>query len=409
MRPAAAAAALVCLAAATVHATDEAIGQVIDAIDVRGLERTKRTRPWIVERELPWRAGDAVSAEAWDLGLARLWNTGLFSHVDARIETRGAQRVAVVDVEERFTLNPLFRFSVGGGTYWWRVGLDEANVAGRYLELAAQYERFGAHSGGQAWWRAPNLGGTRTMALVQAERLARPRPGFTVFRALGRVEVAREITPLLVWDARADLFADRFDLPVDGAADLPPPSEGVLATASLKAGRLDTVRIRQQGATVELRAGPGASDQPGTPPWGVATLEAFAFALAGERWNFALRGEAGAMTPAERQDRFYVGGLDLVRGIPDNALRSTAFALVNLEARFTAYDSAWLALVPAAFVDGVVARSESGGPPATALTAGGGLRVLCPKLVAMGLRVDVAVPLSPAGAPNLSVGVYQFF
>ena len=110
--------------------------------------------------------------------------------------------------------------------------------------------------------------------------------------------------------------------------------------------------------------------------------------------------------------RLYVGGLELMRGYPDSLVRTDRYAVLNAEARFIAFDSTWLALMPAVFVDAGVTRREDG-VVQPLLSAGGGVRVLFPFLVESGIRVDLAVPLlegaCPGGCSYLSIGVYQFF
>lgn len=372
----------------------------VDALQVEGLWRTQ---PSVVHRELPWKPGEQVSVEQWALGLARLWNMGLFSRVDARLESRQGETVAVFDLEERFTINPLFRFSTAGTDFWLRVGASDSNLLGRFLEAGAQYERFGAYHGGQAWVRDPRFLDRRLNGLLQVERLARPRPGFVVFRTLARLEAAgfADSEDRLQLLGRLDLIADRY------AGDASPvASEGFVATAGARVGRVDVVRLRQRGWSVAVQPSLGlTNDAPGL--FGQLFVEALGFAMPGKRWNLAARLQMAAATDAPVQHRYYVGGLDLVRGLPDNHLRTSSYAVVNLEARVVAWDSTWLAFVPAAFVDGVVARAETGG--VTALAAGVGLRVLVPKLVATGLRADLAVPLDGSWQLQPSFGVFQFF
>lgn len=378
----------------------------VDALEVEGLWRTV---PSVVSRELPWEPGDEVTEEQWAFGLARLWNMGLFSRVDGQLEERHGRTVAVLTLEERFTINPLFRFSTAGSAGWLRLGASDTNLFGRFLEVGAQYERFGSYNGGQAWVRDPRFLDRRLNGLVQLERLARPRPGFVVFRSLARFEAtgfvdSEDRVSLL---GRVDVLSDRYDRVEGDAGVLPPPSEGAIVTVGGKFGRVDTVRLRQRGWSVAVQPSLGVTnDSPGV--FGQLFVEALAFAMPGQRWTLAARLQAGASTAAPVQHRFYVGGLDLVRGLPDNHLRTGAYAVANVEARFVAWDSTWLAFVPTAFVDGVVARGESVDVEAIA-TAGAGLRVLIPKLVSSGFRADLAVTLDGEWALQPSFGVFQFF
>lgn len=379
----------------------------IDDVEIDGLWRA---RPEVVLRELPWATGDSVSIDAWELGVARLWNMDLFSDVQARVEMRDDRTVAVFDLEERFTINPLFRFSAAGDAFWVRAGLSDTNFLGRFLELGAQYERFGPYNGGQGWIRDPRFLNRRIDGLFQLERLARPRPGFVVFRALARLEARGTVDSddRVNVLGRLDVIADRYDRIDDSSDALPPPSEGFIATAGAKVGRVDTVGIRQRGWSLELQPSFGlTNDAPSV--FGQLFAEALAFASPGTRWTLAARLQAAGTTDAPRQHLLYVGGLDQVRGLEDNHIRTRAYAVLNLEARFIAFQwASWVALVPTVFVDGVVARGETTGVRALA-TTGGGLRVLIPRLVQSGLRADLAVTLDGSWQVQPSIGVFQFF
>ena len=141
--------------------------QRIDAVQVKGISWTKE---FVVLRELPWHAGDEVTQEAWELGTTRLWNTDLFSRIESKVEVRDdGSRVAVYEMEERFSLNPLFSFGIGGGRWWFRVGANDVNWLGRYLEWGVRYERFDIYNGGQGWLRDPRLFGKRLLGLVQLD------------------------------------------------------------------------------------------------------------------------------------------------------------------------------------------------------------------------------------------------
>ena len=73
-------------------------------------------------------------------------------------------------------------------------------------------------------------------------------------------------------------------------------------------------------------------------------------------------------------------------------------------------------MVPTAFVDAALARDDTKGATALAST-GLGVRLLVPRFVRTGLRIDIAQPLTgincPAATagfcPGLNIGVFQFF
>jgi hypothetical protein len=367
----------------------------IDAIRVLGLVRTQ---PHVVRRELGFAEGDVVTKAAFDLAVTRLWNTTIFARVDGDVvrETDAEGRthaVAELRLEDRWTLNPLFRFGSGGDASFFRLGAADNNVAGRFLEVQAQYENFDGFHGGQAIFRNPRLLDRRLELAVQVDRLVRPRGGFSDQRTQGIVEVST----LLEQDrvrigARASVFGSRFLAPLEGPRFFPLETETVLLEPALRVGRIDTVRLRQRGASVELRPAVGVTTSDVADAYAGATLEGLGFVMLGARWNVAVRARASGVSKVPPHLMLYAGGLDLLRGFPDNFVRTNALALANVEMRFIAFDSTWIALVPTAFVDAAAARSPSGSPGA-AVAVGAGLRVLVPKFVGTGLRVDFAVPV----------------
>lgn len=386
----------------------DALPAVIDEVETGELWLTRRA---VLLRELPWRPGEAVSRERWELGLTRLWNTGLWSQIDARLERRGSTTVAVFAVEERITLNQIFRFSVLPGLFWLRVGVTDTNLLAQFQEIGVAYERFNDQQGGMLWWRQPRLFDRRLQLLVHLERLARPRFGFTLGRTLLRAELGGEVHDRLRVLGRLEVMEDAFLAPLAefrNGERMPGASRALVGGVNVRLGLLKTVRLRQQAWSLELRPAVGATTDPRFPVFGQVFAELLAFQMLGERWNVGVRVQGAAMTDAPEQHRFFVGGLDLVRGLVDSAIRTTAYLLANAELRLVAFDSTWLALLPTLFVDGVVARAEAGGA-AGALTAGLGCRFLVPRLVGTGLRLDLAVPLGRGLQVEPSIGIFQFF
>jgi hypothetical protein len=399
----------------------------VRAIKIEGLVRTHE---YVVRRELGFTEGDTITRAQLDLAVTRLWNTTIFAHVDVDVVQEGDEDVIVFRLEDRWTLNPLLSGGYGGNAKYIRVGLSDNNLLGHFLELQGQYENFEGFHGGQIIFHHPRVFDRRLDLLVQAERLVRTRPGFSDQRSQAIVELATLAdSDRLRIGMRVSFFADRFLPPVDPPPFYPKETETFLFGPTFRIGRIDIIRIRQTGASFELRPGVGFTNSDVVHQYATMTGEILAFKMVGERWNFAARFRASNVSETPPHLELYAGGLDLVRGFPDNFVRTRAFALSNLEARFVAFDSTWIALVPTVFVDAIAARSPNG-TPGTAVSAGGGVRILIPKFVGTGLRADLAVPLSETfrsvseaeqarfgpvtptvdiGTLQPSFGVYQFF
>lgn len=375
----------------------------IDGLELHGLSTTQSS---VIVRELPWRAGEVVSQAQWELGVARLWNTDLFSRIDARVERLGELTVAVFDLEEHFSLNPLISFGVGGGRFWFRLGATDNNWLGRALEWGARYERFDAYNGGQGWLRDPRLFGQRVGGTLQLDYLMRPRPNYSRRRLAGMLELSAEPDAITDVGARLEVFHDDYVTPLEGEPVLPPALTAAQLTGHVRVGRIDTVRLRRTGWSFEVRETVVAASSGPSPVALQNQLEALGFWMLGERFNVALRGQAGWSSAVPTELGYWLGGLDLIRGYADGVVRTERYALANAEFRATLFDSTWFAVVAAAFVDGALADEHG---LRGLLSAGGGVRLLVPKLVKTGIRADLAVTLTGVPALGVSLGVYQFF
>ena len=175
-------------------------------------------------------------------------------------------------------------------------------------------------------------------------------------------------------------------------------------------GRIDTVRLRQVGYSIEVRPILGLVLAEAQPLYAQAIVEALAFFAPGSRWNIALRLNGGVTTAVPTQLRYYIGGLDKIRGYIDNYLRTDLYLVANAELRVILFDgfADWLAIMAVAFADGVIAHAEASGLRGAA-SVGVGIRLLVPKFPRSGLRIDLAEPLQLHALPQVSFGAFQFF
>jgi outer membrane protein assembly factor BamA len=386
---------------------------VIDAIEIHGLWRTAGQ---VVSRELPWRPGDRVREDVWELGLRRLWNLGVFSRVGGHVERRGRRIVAVFELEERWTVNLLLRFQWSGDNYWLKTGLYDINNFGRYIEAGGYYERFDTHNGGLFWVRNPRLFDLRLDGMFTGYISTRPRPEYADIKTGARLDLTHEVTERVHYGGWAEFMWDQFaDIP--GAENhLPTVARTIQIGLLFRYGIVDVVRLRPQGWSIELRPSVAYSDAPAYREWGGVFLEWLWFRSAGERWTFAWRSQAAAQTSSQPEYHYFIGGLDLIRGFPDNFIETQLFALINLEVRYIAFDSTWFAIQPAAFIDGAIAETITGAHVTGALSSGVGVRFLIPRFVHSGIHIDAAWPLVPFTPPDkvvnrtsLNIGLYEFF
>jgi hemolysin activation/secretion protein len=379
----------------------------IDAIVVHGLVRTKER---VVLRELPWRVGTVVSQADFELGITRLWDTTMFAHVAGRVTRRGDVNVAVLELEERFPIRPVFEFQTGGDAAWIHLGLSYRNILGQNLDSEAFYEDFDGKGGGSIWFRDSRLFNERLELIVLTDRLMRSRPNYVVRTTRGRLELNYQVMKDLIrFGMRFDVRSDDFFQPIHGNNPaLPGTVQAAIVEPDFRIGRVDTIRLRDSGFSLEARTALGDTTVPGAPAFRRLWLDMNANAMSGDHWNFGLRVQAGTVTNQPDEMQFFIGGLDLLRGYPDNYFQANACAIYNTDVKYVLFDWTWLAVIPEVFSDGAAIRRTNGTNDA-AFSTGAGVIFVIPKLVDSLLRVDVAVPLRPPYTPGLSTGTAVFF
>jgi hypothetical protein len=89
-----------------------------------------RTRPWVVRKELLFRAGDSLDLRRLQETERNLRRLGLFSRVAIDTVRDGDRLVARVFTVDGWTTNADVGFNVTGNTFTWRAGVIERNVFG---------------------------------------------------------------------------------------------------------------------------------------------------------------------------------------------------------------------------------------------------------------------------------------
>lgn len=384
----------------------------VDEVRVDGLWFSREAT---VLRELTFHPGESVTAEQWDLFEARLWNLGIFSRVELKLVSVDEKNALEVHLEDRFPIGPIIRANFGGGQFFIWAGIADVNLFGRALEVRGFYERFGSQNGFHLHVMDPRFLDQRLMATLEGEWLSRPQPEFIVRRAAARM--AFEASPPGVVDDRVRLgFRLEFNsdelTPVNGQPT-PVNSKALFAGPYLRLGRLDVDRLRYSSGFLEVRGDLLLSTDKDFPIANSGQLEAQYYWKLGERFNVATRLLGAIEAGARPQDRFYIGGLSQVRGYAYSEIRASAWSAANVELRFIAFDSTWFAVMPIAFVDGGVARRDTGAVQPLG-SFGAGLRLIVPRLPRFGARLEVAfpfasTPLTPLFKPGINFGVWHYF
>lgn len=370
------------------------------------IEGLDRTRPAVVEREFG-RDGLTDSA-AFERGLANLRNLGIFS----KVEGTWSDSQPVVQLREKWTTIPIAKFKSGGGVSAFTIGVFDPNVAGQFLELGGQYEnRSGTHSG-VTWFREPRLANRRILLgadfwytnRVREEFLGDASRGFAGDRRIRlHAFLEPEIHRLVRLHAGVEwlddtLSSELLELSDDQPAVKRPSlaSQSWVSSVGATLGRIDQDIEIQQGATVEGRWDVSWAGE----RWNRRFVEAKAFWLAAPRLNLAGRAFWGSGSARTEFHDWRLGGLEQVRGLPEDFLVGDAAWYANLELRGTAWKSDWLRVQTVAFTDlGGLTGFD------THNSWGAGVRLLSPKIYRLNLRLDWA----QGHQSGISAGLQQFF
>ncbi len=412
----------------------------IKSIRVFGLDRTRRS---VVDRELEVREGEPFDREKLQASVQNLRDLGLFYEVAAE-STASEQQPDQVDlhftVAEKWTTIPIARFGGGGGSSFFVLGLYELNSFGRHIELGGQYENHnGAHSG-VVWWGHKRLFGSSVDAKLNVGLFNRshtlyarnPEPIGAYFTSTRRVEseLRFPLTGSQALVAGGRLFADETTNSLLSGEEKRLNEEGqgfswqrqtrVQPLVGHQWGRLRSVGIHTQGQLLETRISgsfgpaPQRSAQESALPnrdHFQAESELRAFALAGQRHNFALR-LRGVVSGAEHPaDQVLWGGVGDIRGFPDGFLRGNRAALANMEYRVPSLQFRYFVLKHVVFYDvaQVGQSAEDFARSRPAQSAGTGLRFIAPSVARLTVRLDYAVGWSPYSTQGVAFGMQHFF
>ncbi len=412
----------------------------IDVISIEGLIRTQRS---VVERELLVEEGDVATREHVEESIQRLRNTGVFRSVDydltderigAYDEETGVDgelegRLLRVSVDERYTISPSFRFGHGGDTLHLRLGLQDANIRGTFLQGGVSYSRLGDANSFSIWFRDPRFQDERQSVTLRASLNNRL---FTLYDAGGDVDggylrTRRHASAAFESEWRrwfrtgmhASFSADTFsyDMVSDdrriaqqlrgGVYD---PMQTLRVGVSGRIGRIDHYRYRRAGTTLGVGVDQNFHFGDIEPVSRSFEANLRHYAEMPFDTQIANRSSIGFRNVEPSHMQFFAGGLDVVRGTFNNRFRGRHRWYNNLELRVPSYRNNWVIFEHVAFLDTVgVADEVTDVFGLTAATTGIGLRVISRDFYSMIIRADYAFPVMGADGPGLSFGVGQFF
>lgn len=418
-------------------------GQRIGSIHIEGLSRTHET---VVLRELLFQPGDTVNARDVAQSMQRLKNLRIFRTARARVVPHAAGEVdLVVEVEEKWTIIPVSRVGGGGGSAFFVIGAYDLNLAGRYLELGAQYENYNGIHGAAVWFRDPRFLDERQRLSFEGGWLGRPRAlyagndghlvgAYVQHRKRAFVALDREFHPALTLGLGVEFTRDTYGtqglsakekrVNAAGAATdrvakgftargLPVSERTVLADLRVFLGVLNLEDYLIDGALLESHLMFARPQENRLPPFARFTLQGSLFHVLPWRQNIGLRMGLGTTDARTVPDGFFIGGLEHVRGYSDGEFRGTRSWYLNGEYRVPSLQSRLVVLQHVVFFDtGDAAQHWRHFRPFSShspRSAGLGLRLIAPTVARFNVRLDYAATLTRRRSGGIVFGAQQFF
>ncbi|MDX2285180.1 MAG: hypothetical protein NW241_13530 [Bacteroidia bacterium] len=387
-------------------------------------EGLDRTQPALLHRFVESRLGAPPDSAVLLADAQRLQNLPFLSQARPRLDSGG---VLCFEVQEAWTRFPIANFGGVRGNVWAQLGLTDAHLLGRGLQLSVFGQLNDGRPGGQLYLRAPYLGGSRWGAALSLVRWASTEPlyfaGRTVFYDYDNLSLGatafweRKLGE--AWELGATFFEESYRKDQRHEEEVTPgPAQAripkLLIKAAQRLGTVDQHAHQFEGWDLTQHA-QAICDLPYRSWFHIYWADARWFRRLGpaHRLNLAMRLRAGLSTNTVTPFAPFVLDSHInLRGSGNRIDRGTGVLTWNLELRQTLWEPWKLALQGVAFSDMGSWRQPGGAlhdlvqPVNFHHFAGLGLRfVLKPAHNAV-LRADYGVDLYAPEQRGLVLGQY---
>lgn len=367
-----------------------------------------------------------LSSKELQLAKQRLLRTGIFS--DVSIIKEGDS--ITINVQERWTLIPIVKFSSGGGVSQLTAGVYEANFLGDISQLGAQYERLEDTNSGIFWYKTPHLYEDQYGLDLQFWEINRLRTkydqaadnptvsnGFLHTRSKLHLGVTKNLSdiirPQLFYEFHGDRFSDRLvpeqALGTVKTKGLPPNSTLHFAGIGINYDDLKRDAVFAKGLALNAEFKYGLAEESEIKKFFKTDFDLRYYKMI-RNITLAQRFKIGFTNTEVLQYWNYFGGLESIRGFADNRFAGRYYWLSNSEARVPLVKKPSWILEGVSFVDLIgVSEYFKDSVNLTAASVGLGSRIILPKIYRFVFRLDFAKPLKKDDNNEISFGVQQFF
>lgn len=341
-----------------------------------------------------------------------------------------------IDLDEKWTLIPVVRGAVGGGTPLLVYGLYDTHSFGRFLTLGGEVHTYGsADPGGVLWMKYPRwLDGRYFLGLQLWKQNTSSDSYDSNENKIGTLKSSwyglrsTFLFPLIdlkdtaIFQAGFDYFIKRYKKhSYDPDLDYPPyyldrytelyQSDTTKSDLKLKLLYDDVVvdRYLFDGLRVDLSLGGIFNDSfiEKNSPLNFNT-EIFYYKLISPQLNIATHLDFGISKSKNISDLSRLGGFDSIRGYQDGFMYGNKYGYLNLELRSLIYKTQLIHFQGVAFSDmGTASLSSSDLGSKFRYSYGLGLKILVPSIYRMVFRFDYAI--GQRGNRGLAFGTSDFF
>lgn len=397
---------------------------LIKSVQIQGNNKTKES---VIKNIISINDKTTLHSDEIEARVQELRNTNLFSDVDYKIKDNNL----FIEVEEKWTTIPIFKFNSGGGVSQTILGVYDPNLFGRYIELGTQYERLEETNSYVFWFKNPRLFGSSHGIELQAWSINRLRTkyqqeiddkrvinGFlhkrdklylayykklsaqrniSFFYEYNEDHFSEELVPIEVRDANIEV-------------GLPPKSTFHFLGISLKEESLKGQSHLQHGYSYQLQTRIGLTREDNIRDFFDIEMNLKYYKRVFKESILAQRILAATTSTESLQYWNYLGGVDRIRGFVDNRFAGRHFILSNTELRTPVLQTKNTITQAVTFLDfaSIDDDIENIGEIDGAST-GLGLRLILPKVYRFVLRLDYATYLEAKDDNEISFGVQQFF
>jgi outer membrane protein insertion porin family len=393
-----------------------------------------KTRPDVIRFFMDTKEGEEFDPARFANDIQRLKNTGLFYDISSDIQEKDGRRNITLSLTNKFSFIPIFKFKQGGGTSILTLGAYEVNYLDRMLEIGAQYERMSGKNGFVAWFRHPYFLSSKnrvgveiydhifTLPLLTLE--GEEEAFFDNNQSQWTIFIERRVKENLLAGLALNYYTNKFT-PDNSTADKTTRNtqfntkqelhDGTTISARprLVLGRINADRFYVKGTklsfSVEVAENAIGSDFSFIK--GLIHLTS-AFRPR-EKINIATQFKLGSKSGEEFQHKFYLGGLDSIRGFFDGQFRGEHMWVANIEFRSTLVEKTKWVVQHNVFADlGKTWDDDSFGLDGFSspfVSFGMGFRIILPRIYRAVLRIDGARTQEPSEGFGFNFGLQQFF